>query len=79
MEGSPAIDAGIEVDLSTNQVVPATKDFFGNSLGNGRPDMGAHEFSNDAPAAIQEGTMSWKFSEGYSIVSGENHLVLLIV
>ncbi|MDA3731819.1 S-layer homology domain-containing protein [Niameybacter massiliensis] len=77
MEGSPAIDAGIEVDLSTNQVVPATKDFFGNSLGNGRPDMGAHEFSNDAPAAIQEGT-SWKFSEGYSIVSGENHWSYLL-
>ena len=77
MEGSPAIDAGIEVDLSTNQVVPATKDFFGNSLGNGRPDMGAHEFSNDAPAAIQEGT-SWKFSEGYSIVSGENNWSYLL-
>ncbi|WP_438348746.1 S-layer homology domain-containing protein [Paenibacillus sp. FA6] len=50
LPGSPAIDAGLDMSTITPSVWPtADKDFFNNSLTDGKVDIGAHEYSNDAP------------------------------
>ena len=40
-EGSPCIDSGVTVSNS------GSRDFFGNTIYNGLPDRGAHEYTND--------------------------------
>lgn len=49
---SPAIDAGMDMTALTPSVwTPATKDFFNNPITSAaKVDIGAHEYSDDAPA-----------------------------
>lgn len=52
LPGSPAIDAGMDMTALTPSVwAPATKDFFNNAITSAaKVDIGAHEYSNDAPS-----------------------------
>lgn len=50
LKDSPAIDAGLDMSTITPSVWSAAdKDFFNNPLTDGKVDIGAHEYSNDAP------------------------------
>lgn len=52
LPGSPAIDAGMDMTALTPSVwAPATKDFFNNAITSAaKVDIGAHEYSDDAPS-----------------------------
>ncbi|MGG3309442.1 S-layer homology domain-containing protein [Paenibacillus lautus] len=51
LSDSPAINAGLDVSVHTPSVWgKADKDFYDNPLTDGKADIGAHEYSGDAPA-----------------------------
>ncbi|MCR8660415.1 LamG-like jellyroll fold domain-containing protein [Paenibacillus endoradicis] len=57
LSGSPAIDAGLDMSgIAPSVWSAATKDFFNNPLTD-KVDIGAHEYSNDAPTNINPEVM----------------------
>lgn len=73
LEGSPLIDAGMPIGI-LGEKDNGGKDFWGNGLYNGAPDIGVHEFiSNNLivnPGFESGNTTGWSESEGTTAVVG---------